>query len=181
MEDQLVLSRDQKIIETEPLKLLKNSDGVEYTYENLRDDQKRIVFDIVDFVRQWIDDQTSTHDLPFQQKFVTIRGEAGTGKSVLINTLVTILRKVFQNNDVVYASAPTGTAAYNVQGVTLHRQFGIGVSGNESSKNGISPIKTRRLQEKFKYTVALIMDERSMISSKLLGTAEHHFSHGAFC
>jgi predicted GTPase len=47
---------------------------------------------------------------------MTIMGAAGTGKSVLINTLVTVLRVMFDDNDVVHVAAPTGTAAFNVGG-----------------------------------------------------------------
>jgi predicted GTPase len=52
----------------------------------------------------------------FKPSRMTIMGAAGTGKSVLINTLVTVLRVMFDDNDVVHVAAPTGTAAFNVGG-----------------------------------------------------------------
>ena len=56
---------------------------------------------------------------------MTIMGCGGTGKSVLINTLVACIRKIFNDNDTVFVTAPTGAAAYNVRGSTIHREFKI--------------------------------------------------------
>jgi len=54
-------------------------------------------------------------------------GCGGTGKSVLINTLVACIRKIFNDNNSVFVTAPTGAAAYNVGGSTMHREFKINV------------------------------------------------------
>jgi hypothetical protein len=43
-------------------------------------------------------------------------GCGGTGKSVLINTVVSYIRKIFQSNNSVLVTAPTGVAAHNVGG-----------------------------------------------------------------
>jgi len=56
---------------------------------------------------------------------MTIMGCGGTGKSVLINTLVACIRKIF--NDNVFVTAPTRAAAYNVRGSTIHREYKINV------------------------------------------------------
>jgi hypothetical protein len=56
---------------------------------------------------------------------LTVRGTAGTGKSYIINTLVSYLRRMFGENDVVHVLAPTGISAFNVLGETLHRFAGI--------------------------------------------------------
>jgi hypothetical protein len=54
-----------------------------------------------------------------------VRGAAGTGKSYIINTIVSYLRMMFGDNDVVHVLAPTGIAAFNVLEETLHRCAGI--------------------------------------------------------
>jgi hypothetical protein len=54
-----------------------------------------------------------------------VRGAAGTGKSYIINTIVSYLRRMFGDNDVVHVLAPTGTAAFNVIGETLRIFAGI--------------------------------------------------------
>jgi ribosome biogenesis GTPase A len=58
---------------------------------------------------------------------MTIMGCGGTGKSVIINTLVTCIRKIFDDNDSVFVTAPAGAAAYNVGGSTIHREFKINI------------------------------------------------------
>lgn len=56
---------------------------------------------------------------------MTLFGVAGSGKSTLINTLVTIIRKITQKTNSVYVCGPTGTAAFSAGGVTCHRLFCI--------------------------------------------------------
>jgi hypothetical protein len=43
-------------------------------------------------------------------------GYAGTGKIILIHTIVSYVRKIFKNNDSVIVAAPTRAAAHNVGG-----------------------------------------------------------------
>jgi predicted GTPase len=70
---------------------------------------------------------TTAQKKKFKPLRMTIMGCGGTGKSVLINTLVTCIRKIFDDNDSVFVTAPTGAAAYNVGGSTIHREFKINV------------------------------------------------------
>jgi hypothetical protein len=44
---------------------------------------------------------------------------------------ISIVRNMTQMNDTVEVGAPSGAAAYNVQGSTLHRLLGISVSRPE--------------------------------------------------
>jgi hypothetical protein len=60
-------------------------------------------------------------------------GFGGTGKSFIINTIISIVQKVTQQNDTIQVGAPTGAAAFNVQGSTLHCMLGINVSQPEES------------------------------------------------
>ena len=70
---------------------------------------------------------TTAQKKKFKPLRMTIMGCVGTGKSVLINTLVTCIRKIFDNNGSVFVTAPTGAAAYNVGGSTIHREFKINI------------------------------------------------------
>jgi hypothetical protein len=58
-------------------------------------------------------------------------GCGGTGKSFIINTIISIVQKVTQQNDTIQVGAPTGAAAFNIQGSTLHRLLGINMSHPE--------------------------------------------------
>lgn len=51
-----------------------------------------------------------------------ITGFAGTGKSYLLNVLIADLEEI---NKKVVVAAPTGIAAVNIHGTTLHRLFGL--------------------------------------------------------
>ena len=75
------------------------------------------------------------------------------GKSVLINTLVPCIRKIFKNNDTVFVKAPTGAAAYNVRGSTIHREFKINIR-NVPGYNEMSDNTKKELMKKLLRTIA---------------------------
>jgi hypothetical protein len=53
-------------------------------------------------------------------------------KSFLLpDTIISIVRNMTQLNDSILVGAPTGGAAFNVQGSTLHRLLGINVGRPE--------------------------------------------------
>jgi hypothetical protein len=62
---------------------------------------------------------------PFIPLRLTVRCTAGTGKSYIINRIVSYLRRMFGDNDVVQVLAPTGITAFNVLGEILNRFSGI--------------------------------------------------------
>ncbi len=68
--------------------------------------------------------------IPFH---ATVVGCGGTGKSYIINTILTIIRKLTKRNTTILVGAPSGAAAYNVQGSTLHHLLGIGISRPEDN------------------------------------------------
>lgn len=87
-----------------------------------------------------------------------ISGAAGVGKSYVLNLMY--LKYTLPGYNVVKL-APTGVAAYNIGGQTIHRFFGM------SNKPGV--FNAVRLDEYFrrhKKTILLI-DECSMISCRL--------------
>ena len=66
--------------------------------------------------------QNNALELLKKGESVFITGEAGTGKSFLLNTFINLLRS---NKKKYMITAPTGIGAINVGGATLHRTFGI--------------------------------------------------------
>jgi hypothetical protein len=76
-----------------------------------------------------------------------------------------------QMNDTVKVGAPSGAAAYNVQGSTLNCLLGISVSRPEEKLTGTV---LENLQECLKHLLCLIIDERSMLSSKVLAAAKRN-------
>jgi ATP-dependent DNA helicase PIF1 len=95
-------------------------------------------------------------------KNVFITGKAGTGKS----TLLTYFRKNTQKK--VAVLAPTGTAAVNIKGQTIHSFFGF------KPDVTLESIKTRRKdlgnkkEDIYRTLDAIIIDEISMVRADLL-------------
>ena len=67
-------------------------------------------------------DQKEAVDLMINGRNVFLTGEAGTGKSYVVNTFSTYCE---ENEKAIMKCAPTGIAAVNIEGSTLHHQFGL--------------------------------------------------------
>ena len=130
--------------------------GTIYSISFLRRDQRHVMAVVIHNLSQWLGGQTY---FPLR---MTISGVARSGKSTLIQTIVATVRNIFQRNDVVYVSAPTGSAAFSAGGETLHRLFGIRVNMVTET---LKPAHKKRLLAKFANIVVLIVDERSMLQS----------------
>ena len=92
----------------------------------------------------------------------------GTGKSFLLKvTKKNIDQK--ESHQFLKIAAPTGSAAYNVDGATLHSLLQIPVKFDD--KNCAPPLdgdQLQRLQATFKDTHLLWIDEKSMVSTTRL-------------
>lgn len=112
---------------------------------------KPINFEVSDEIRNVLDTLENTN----QNIFLT--GKAGTGKS----TLLTYFRATTNKYPVVVA--PTGVAAVNVQGQTIHSFFGWGID--------ITPERVRRTSHErsqvYRRMKMLIIDEISMVRADL--------------
>ncbi|MBF0521680.1 MAG: AAA family ATPase [Candidatus Omnitrophica bacterium] len=119
------------------------------------------------------DEVKSQYDIDFNQKFtqaydllentnknVFITGKAGTGKSTLL--------KYFRDHTLknVVVLAPTGVAAVNVQGQTIHSFFRF---KPDITPKTVDTIKMRRNQKVLYEKInTLIIDEISMVRADLL-------------
>ena len=98
---------------------------------------------------------------------VFITGKAGTGKSFLL--------KFFKNYSEknVAVVAPTGVAAENIEGTTIHSLFGLKIDAiygeTEASKllPG-SPVRRAKIEKNLRALNTLVVDEVSMVSADLL-------------
>lgn len=145
----------------------------EYNLKMLQPDQAAVAVEVLATIKEWME----CADLStFQPLRMTVNGGGGSGKSVLINTIVTVLRKIFDTNEVVYVAAPTGTAAFNVGGETFHHLTTTSVGKGEYQAKSMSKEKKLRLIKRFRVSLALLIDERSLINSKDLGTTAHKIS-----
>ncbi len=82
-----------------------------------------------------------------------------------------------QMNDTVKVGAPSGAAAYNIQGLPLHCLLGMSVS---RPKEKLTGTVLENLQECLKHLLCLIIDEQSMLSSIVLAAAERNVRQSVY-
>ena len=85
---------------------------------------------------------------------------AGTGKSYLIQCLKLLLGSHLR------VTAPTGVAAFNVNGSTLHSLLGLPVKGDFKELEGS---RLHTVHESLAGTDYIIIDEMSMVGRKVFG------------
>lgn len=95
--------------------------------------------------------QQKTFQLLKEQKNVFITGEAGCGKSFVVSLFREYCR---QNNREILVCAPTGRAAMNVHGTTLHRAFRMDIHPKV--------YKATKIPSVLKKTDVVLIDEISM-------------------
>ena len=104
-------------------------------------------------------------DSSTDQLLLFVTGGAGVGKSFLIKTIREMLIRTQQNHNPVLLTAPTGIAAYNIGGVTVHSAFCLPVEHKKSAT--YIPLRAEKLKQfriKFKDVAYIIIDEISMLS-----------------
>ena len=106
--------------------------------------------------------------------FHFISGGAGTGKSVLIQAIAAVVEKFYKLKDMSDVSrcrsiitAPTGRAAFNVQGYTLHTALMIPVSANDNNFGPLGSDTLNRVRSRMYGMKFLIIDEISMVGASL--------------
>ena len=160
-------ANDDAVPESESLNIPKRDDGSEYSLDLLKTDQLNVFVMVMSKVKEFMESDDLSTFTPLR---ATVNGFGGSGKSMVMNTIVSYMRKMFQYNDVIKIAAPTGTAAFNVGGETLHSLFNIKVSDHDLGS--FSRKKRNTLIKKFKCLLALIIDERSLVNNSDLGAAE---------
>ena len=102
---------------------------------------------------------------------VFLSGPGGTGKSHVIKMIHRDVVKMFNriqdtnpNDPSVLLTAFTGTAAFNIDGITLHSALCLTTTPNQR----LSHEKMTVLQERLKQLRLLVIDEVSMISEQIL-------------
>jgi pantothenate kinase-related protein Tda10 len=93
---------------------------IHYNIKDATKSQEAVLNKFFGKIREWMVWEESDEKDPFIPLRLTVRGADGTGKSFIINTIVSYLHRMFGDNDVVHVLAPTGIAAFNVLGETLH-------------------------------------------------------------
>jgi len=89
-----------------------------------------------------------------------ISGTAGMGKSYLTHCIQLLLQ------DKVHIVAPTGVAAFNLDGTTLHSLLSL------PTRSEFKDLEGKKLQQSFATMQYSVIDEMSMVGRKLLGQVD---------
>ena len=134
-------------------------------------DQKQVIEQVFSRNRSRILHNTDDQLLLF------VTGGAGVGKSFLIRLIKEMLIRTQQTHSPVLLTAPTGIAAYNIGGVTVHSAFCLPVEHHKTAN--YVPLKSEKLKQfrvKFKDIAYVIIDEISMLSCQNFA-----FLHNRMC
>lgn len=102
------------------------------------------------------------------RRSVFLTGGAGTGKSFLLREILNHLDK-----RTTFVTAPTGIAALNIGGTTIHRFAGV-QKGEGTRKELLSMVRGNRAAcTSWKQCRVLVIDEVSMLSAALLDSLEY--------
>jgi hypothetical protein len=93
-----------------------------------------------------------------------------------LNTLVTLIRQLTKKNS-VHVCGPTGSVAFNAGGITCQKLFHMPVFYDSVNMNATS---LKCLMEELEDTVAIIIDECSMVHANVLGMMEQYSRQAAF-
>jgi hypothetical protein len=103
----------------------------------------------------------------YLENVLIMKGFAGVGKSFTIDVMIQETLNIPSNeNKSVLVMAPTGRAALNANGVTLHSKDGLQIPVNNGRSLGrdLQGDTLIRLQLRFENVCAVIIDEYSMVS-----------------
>lgn len=103
---------------------------------------------------------------------VFITGAAGTGKSKVLRTAVTLLKEKL-GEDAVAVTAPTGIAAVNIGGQTIHSFAGLVMAKQKDGSSKLKSFRSAALKERWLKTHVIIIDEVSVLSPEIFEMLEH--------
>lgn len=95
-----------------------------------------------------------------------VEGQGGTGKSYLIQAVSQGLD--FLKADCVARAAPTGIAANNIDGMTIHSMLHLPVSRQLGSIPALSGNELASIQNRMSNIQYIILDEKSMVGLRML-------------
>jgi ATP-dependent DNA helicase PIF1 len=95
---------------------------------------------------------------------IIVMGTAGTGKTYLIKAIRGRLQEMVGtgSKSPIIVLAPTGVAAFNIDGMTIHSALSIPII-NDKKRLDINGERLKQLQDKLSDVRYVIIDEKSMI------------------
>jgi ATP-dependent DNA helicase PIF1 len=143
------------------------ADLEEVDWRLLRGEQRILFLQVVAHYKATLDPRIPTPP----PLYINIDGTAGTGKSFLIAAISTELKQLALaagHQDPVLRAAPTGIAAFNIRGTTLHTAFRI----SPKLWAPLKPAAADNLQRTNARVKVSIFDEKSMMGQRMLGQVD---------
>ena len=153
---------------------IKNPEQLEELISTLNNDQKRVYDKVSKAVEHLIehDNGSCSKENCKNPLYLYVSGFGGTGKSYLIQALqsfVYIQKYGFGKPADIALTAPTGLAAANIGGQTLHSVFRLPVEhGHQPKYISMKSTFLQQTREVMKNLKLIIIDEISMVSSSML-------------
>jgi hypothetical protein len=94
----------------------EDEEVVHYNICDVMASKSAVLYKVFGKICEWMEWEAGDQKSKFVPLRLTVRGAAGTGESVIINNIVSYMRRMFDDNDVVHVVAPTGMAECNVLG-----------------------------------------------------------------
>ena len=104
------------------------------------------------------------------QLLMIVTGQAGSGKSYLINGIKQLL------SELCIITSYFGIAAFNVKGQILHSLFQLPIRGKRNGE--LKGTAFQRLQENLANVQYIIIDEFSVLGQKMFGWIDHRYRQG---
>ncbi|XP_066599997.1 uncharacterized protein [Prorops nasuta] len=144
---------------------MKDFQDVQNKYEDL--DVSQMISELNSDQERFFNKVTTTLSTDHEILRLYVSGEGGTGKSFLIKAIRCWIKKIMKKDVIV--SAPTGIAAFNIDGLTIHRVFQLPVEHGRTAKyTELSDVAIKVIREELKNVTLIIIDEISMISNVTL-------------
>ena len=134
----------------------------------LNADQKRVFDKIHNHLLHQQQHEANQCSCEFKPLHMFLSGVAGTGKSFLIETIKALISSMWASDDLTCAiTAPTGLAAFNVGGNTIHRVFQLPIEheGKSSTYWSLPKASQKVMRTTLRNVKFIIVDEVSMVSS----------------
>eukprot|EP01041_Mallomonas_annulata_P010132 gene10132-21129_t len=120
--------------------------------------------------------QKKVLDLILSNQSVFFTGAAGTGKSHILRIFQTIMEQLQLIRTVAF-TAPTGVAACNISGLTIHSWAGVGTGADPVEKLARKVAGNKEAKKRWISTKILVIDEISMLSAELFDKLSTIGSH----
>lgn len=163
MIDRIVREVEHAMDDFEAMVQHDSEEDLESMISKLNSDQKRVFDHVTQALKEQVENPCESHDL--LRLFVT--GEGGTGKSFLIAVIKKYTHEALGKYTAV--SAPTGVAARNINGMTMHRLLQLPIDKDGTPKyEELSNEAAKVIRDQCDNTILFIFDEVSMVSNVTL-------------